>query len=52
MVEQVVGSSAFDDLSFLHHHDAVGHVVHDAQVMGDEEVGEAIVLLEVVEQVE
>ena len=52
MMEEVVGSAALDDLSFLHHHDAVGHVVDDAEVVGDEKVGEAVLLLEVVEKVE
>ena len=51
MGKEVVGSATLDDFSFLHHHDSVGHIVDNAQIVGDEEVGEPILLFEVVQKV-
>lgn len=52
MEEDVVRRAAFHYAAALHDHDAVGHVVHHAEVVGDEEVGVVVLLLEVVEEVE
>ena len=41
-----------DDLAEVHHRDAVGDVADDAEVVGDEDVGQRELVLEVVEQVD
>ena len=40
------------DLAEVHHHDDVRHVLHDRQVVGDEDERDAVLDLEVLEQVE
>ena len=35
-----------DNLAEIHYGDAVAHVLHDAEVVGDKEIGKAILLLE------
>ena len=52
IVEDVVGGAAFNNAASLHDHDAVSHVVHHAEVVGDEKVGVVVAAFEVVEQVE
>ena len=46
-----VGPS-LDDAAEIHHRDAVGDVLHDLQVVADEEIGEVQPLLQVEQQVE
>jgi hypothetical protein len=41
-----------DDLAEIHHGDAVGDVLHDRQVVRDEDVGEAEAGLQVAQQVD
>ena len=41
-----------DDLAEVHHRDPVGDVAHDRQVVGDEQIGEAELVLELLEQVD
>ncbi len=50
--EELAGGGHLDDLAEVHHRDPVAHVAHDRQVVGDEDVGEAELGLEVEEQVE
>ena len=47
-----VGRPELHDLAQVHDRDPVGDVADDAEVVGDEEVGEAELLLQVLEQVE
>ena len=49
---EVVGRRELDELPQVHHGDAVGDVPDDAQVVGDEDVREAELALQVLEQVE
>ncbi len=50
-VVELVAVGHLDDLAEVHHGHAVGDVAHHRQVVGDEEVGQAELLLEVFEQV-
>ena len=52
MLADLVGGPLLDDLAVVHDRDPVGDVADDADVVGDEEVGEAELVLEVVEQVD
>jgi hypothetical protein len=42
----------FDDLAEIHHRDAVAHVLDHAEIVGDEEIGEPVLLLEFEEEVQ
>ena len=50
--EELVRGRDLDDAAQVHHGDAVGDVADDREVVGDEDVGEVELLLEVDEQVE
>ena len=50
--EEFVGGGHLHALPQVHHHDLVGDVLHDAHVVGDEQVGQAQFLLQVHEEVE
>ena len=41
-----------DDAAEVHHGDAVRHLAHDRQVVGDEDVGDAELVLQVLQQVD
>ena len=49
---ELVGGRKLDDLAQVHHRDAVADVAHDRKVVGDEQVGQPEVGLEVFEQVD
>jgi len=49
---KVLGRARLDDLSQVHDRHPIAHVLHHRQVMGDEEVREAELLLEILEQVD
>ena len=51
VVHQLVGLSHLHHLAQIHHGDAVGDVVHHQQVVGDEEVRHAQLVLQVLEHV-
>ena len=51
-VVDVVLRADLDDLAEVHHRDAVGDVAHDGQVVRDEDVGQAEVALQRLEQVD
>ncbi len=51
-VEELVDGALLHDLAQVHDRDPVGRVVHHGQVVGDEQVGQAVLLLEVLEQVD
>src|SRR5687768_17240840 len=44
--------AGFDDLALIHHRDAVGEVVDDAKIVGDEDQGKVEVLLQLLEQIQ
>ena len=48
----LVAGALLDDLAEVHHRDPVGDVAHDRQVVGDEDVGEAELVLQHLEQVD
>ena len=48
----VVGIRDLDDLALVHHHHLVGDVLHDGQVVRDEDVGEPELGLQVLQQVQ
>ena len=50
--EQVVGAGDLHDAAEIHHRDAVRDVTHDREIVRDEEVGEAELGLQVLEQVD
>ena len=50
--ENLFSGAAFDNLALEHHDDVVGDVLDDADVVGDEEVGEVVFVLELHEEVE
>ena len=47
-----VGRADLADLAEVHHDDAVAHVLHDREVVGDEDQREPVALLHVLEQVQ
>ena len=49
---QLVGGGDLDDLAEVHHRDPVAHVRDDGQVVGDEDVGERELALQVGQQVD
>ena len=51
-VEDLLGRPHLDHLAQVHHQHPVAHVAHHVQVVADEEVGQAEVALQVLQQVE
>ena len=49
---QLVAVGELDGLAEVHHHHPVGDVAHDVEVVGDEDVREPELFLQVLEQVE
>ena len=49
---QLAGLGHLDDLAEVHHRDPVADALHHRQVVGDEQVGQAQLLLQIVQQVE
>ena len=45
--EQRIGGAGLDDAAEIHHGDAVGDVLHDREIVADEDVGEAEPVLQV-----
>ena len=41
-----------DDLAQIHHDNSLADIFHDAQIMGDEEIGEIELLLQIHQQVQ
>ena len=52
VVEELVGLRELHHLAEVHHRDPVTQVVHDAQVMGDEEIREVELVAQVLQQVD
>ena len=50
MVQHVGSRALFDDDAVLHHHDAVGDLGDDAEIMGDEHDRGLAALLQVADQ--
>ena len=50
MVQHGAGCALFDDDAVLHHHDAVGDLGDDAEIMGDEHDRGLAALLQVADQ--
>ena len=48
----VFGGAELDDLAVVHDGHHVGHEFHDAQVVADEDVGEAAFVLQLLEQIQ
>ena len=46
------GRTMLDDLAEVHDRDPVAHVADDAEVVGDEDVGQPVPLLQVLQEVE
>src|ERR1700722_950618 len=51
-IENRLNRPTLDDISSAHYTDGVGHVLHDRQVVGDEEVRETLISLELPQQVQ
>ena len=49
---QLVGAGQLHHVAQVHHGDAVGDVLDDVQIVGDEQVGQAQLLLQIVKQVD
>ena len=49
---ELVGVGQLDDLAEVHHRDAVAHVAHDGEVVGDEDQRQPELALQVAQQVE
>jgi hypothetical protein len=49
---QIVIASDLDKLAHVHHGNAIADVLYDGKVMGNEEIGQAKLALEIVQQVE
>ncbi len=52
IVEEFAPLGDLDDAAEIHHADAVGHVPDDGEVVADEEIGEAELVLQVAHQIE
>ena len=52
MVEELIGLGHLDDLAQVHHRDAVAHVAHDGEVVGDEDDRQPELALQLGEQVD
>ena len=52
MSEDVLEPPGLDDFAQIHHGDRVSDVLHDAEVVRDEEIGEALFAAELAEQIE
>ena len=50
--EDVLGGAFLDDLAGLHDVDALGHLAHDAEVVGDEQHGHAHLALQLLQELE
>ena len=50
--EQLVGRRIFDDAAEIHDRDLARDVPHDGQIVGDEQIGEAELLLQLLQQVD
>ncbi len=50
--EDILGGAFLDDLAALHDVDALGHLAHDAEVVGDEQHGHAHLALQLLQQLE
>ena len=50
--EHLVGRTQFHDPTEVEHGDAVGQIPNDAQVVGDEQVGDVLRALQIDEQIE
>ena len=50
--EDFTGRTNLQDLSEVHHGDAIGDILNDAEVVGHEQIGNTIVRLQFCEQVE
>ncbi len=46
------GRREFDDLAEIHHGDAVAHVFHDIEAVGDEEITQAHIALQIEQEIE
>ena len=52
MLEQLLRIGQLHHVAQVHYADAVGNVLHHAQVVGDEQVGQVLLLLQVLQKVE
>jgi len=52
VLEQVLGVRVFDDLSCVHDRDAIADELDDAEIMGDEEIREMELLLQILQEVQ
>ena len=50
-IEGALGGD-FDELAEIHHSDAVADMLHDREVVGDEQIGEPETALQVLQQVD
>ena len=48
----LVARRAFDDAAEIEHRDALAHVLHDREVVGDEEIGEREAFLQLLHEIE
>ena len=51
-VEHLATLTGFDDAAKIHHGDAVGDVAHHRKIVGDEQVGQAKLLLQIFQEVD
>ena len=49
---ELVRGTLFDDLAEVHHGDAVAHVAHHTEIVGNEDVGQTAPLLNISQQIE
>ena len=52
VLKQVFGAGFLDQAAEIEHTDAVSHVLHHSQVMADQHIGQAKVVLEIAHQIE
>ena len=52
IADDFFGRAGFDDLAEIHHHDALADVFDDGEVVRDEEIGDAALLLQVLQKID
>ena len=48
MLEDLVSGGVLHKLAVLHHHDLIGNLAHNRQIVGDEQVAQALFRLQVI----
>jgi len=51
VTEHDIRRALLNDFAQVHHNDAVGHIVHHAEIVGDDDIGQTQLVFELDEQI-